>query len=394
MRAAPTLAVEDDPERRKISARFSAIDPAAPCYIYDVDEMYDDDALYSALLERDATFEGHAWVGVTSTGVFCRLTCPARKPKRENCRFFASVAACLDAGFRACRRCRPLASAADADPLVSGLIAALERDPEHRWTERDLVGRGLDPSTVRRAFRRHLGTTFLAIARRQRLRNGAAMLRDGGKVVDAQLDAGFDSASGFRSALARLLARRPTELTGSEGLRADWIDTPLGAMLAVTDRRALHLLEFFDRRALPNELKRLQERRGPIGLGCYDTTDQVREELSRYFAGADATFKTTVSPAGTAFTQRVWDELVQIPVGETCSYGELARRIGRPTASRAVARANGANPVAILVPCHRVVGADGRLTGYGGGRWRKRRLIDLERRIAASCPTNSDRQHA
>ncbi len=352
-------------------------------------DLPNDDVLYAALLARDPAYERLAYVGVKSTGVFCRLTCCARKPKRENCVFFDNLASCLDAGFRPCKRCRPLSAAGEADPIVRTLIDALERDPSQRWREDSVAAMGFDPSTVRRVFKRHFGITFLEMARLRRVRNGASKLCGEAGVLNAQLEAGFESASGFRAALGRILGRPPSDLKRRSGLRADWLETPVGAMIAVADTHALHLLEFFDRKGLANELKRLQARRGPISVGRYQTTDQIAGELNRYFGGRCGEFDTPLAQLGSDFTRTVWAALQDIPPGETRSYGAIARIVGRPTASRAVARANGANQIAIVVPCHRVIGADGSLTGYGGGRWRKHWLLDHERKFATKSLTNT-----
>ncbi|MGB7261522.1 MAG: trifunctional transcriptional activator/DNA repair protein Ada/methylated-DNA--[protein]-cysteine S-methyltransferase [Albidovulum sp.] len=340
----------------------------------------DSDQLYAALVARDATYDGRAFVGVTSTGIFCRLTCPARNPKRENCRFFDSAAACVEAGFRPCLRCRPLGQ---IDPAHQALLTEVSENPTRRWSEADLVARGFDPSTLRRVFRRQFGMTFLELARQARLRAGFGTLAGGGRVIDAQLEAGFDSPSGFRTAFARLLGRAPGAFTGKEMLKADWIDTPLGGMIAVADKSALHLLEFTDRRALPAELRRLSGLvRGDLGLGRGAISEAVADLLARYFDGQVVDFDIPMALHGSDFARAVWDALCKIPAGVTQSYSDIARTIGRPEAVRAVARANGANQIAVLVPCHRVIGADGALTGYGGGLWRKERLIALERRIA------------
>ncbi len=339
-----------------------------------------DDELYAALLARDARYEGRAYVAVTSTKIFCRFSCPARKPKPQNCVFYELVAQCMEAGYRACKRCHPLQPAADAEPLIADLLHALEQAPERRWGEQSLIARGYDPSTVRRSFKRHFGITFLEMARLRRLRCGLDTLRAGGEVIEAQLDAGFDSPSGFRSAFAKLLGQAPGSFTGQEQLLADWIDTPLGSMIAVSDVTSLHLLEFMDRKALPTELKKLrQSARSEIGLGRYEPTEEIAAELKSYFAGQSAEFNTPLALHGSAFTQRVWQALRNIPAGHTRSYRDIARDIQQPTAVRAVARANGANQIALVIPCHRVIGADGSLTGYGGGLWRKQKLIELER---------------
>ncbi|MEW9919433.1 bifunctional transcriptional activator/DNA repair enzyme AdaA [Marimonas sp. MJW-29] len=346
-------------------------------------DLPDDDALYDALIARDAGFDGRAWVGVTSTGVFCRLTCAARKPKRENCVFFDSIGGCIEAGFRACLKCHPMGPAAESDPVVGRLLAALRDEPGRRWLESDVAAMGVDPSTARRAFKRHFGMTFLEMARLERLRMGAAALPEGGRVIDAQMEASYDSPAAFRAAFGKWLGLAPGKFVKDALLRADWIETKLGPMIAVSDARAVHLLEFAERKALPGELKRLYAAaKGSLGFGRFAVTDQIEAETAAFMAGRSARFETTLAPLGTAFQQEVWRALRRIPAGETRSYAEVARTIGRPEATRAVARANGANPVAIAIPCHRVIGADGSLTGYGGGLWRKQALIELERGYA------------
>lgn len=347
-------------------------------------DLPDDDTLYAALLARDPAYDGRAYVGVTSTGVFCRLTCPARKPKRENCQFFDQIGACIEAGYRACKRCHPMAPAAEHDPAIAKLLSALGDHPARRWGEADIVQLGLDPSTVRRAFKRHFGMTFLEMARLSRLRTGAEALPTGGRVIDAQLEAGYDSPAAFRSAFARWLGLPPGRFANDALLRADWIDTKLGVMIAVSDAHALHLLEFTERKALPAELKRLYTHaKGSLGFGRFAATDQIEAEMDAFLDLRRDRFDTPLAPLGTPFTKQVWRALRDIPAGQTRSYSDVARAMGRPDATRAVARANGANPIAVVIPCHRVLAADGALTGYGGGLWRKQALIELERGFAA-----------
>ncbi len=338
--------------------------------------------LYTALIERNEVYEGQAYVCVLTTGIFCRLSCPARKPKRENCTFYGSVKACIEAGFRACKRCHPMEPSVNADVSISVLLKALKADPQKRWCERHIEEMGFDLSTVRRAFKRQFGITFLEIARQQRLQEGFESLLDGSKVIDAQHDAGFSSSSAFRRAFAKLLGCAPGALCRNGQLQAEWIKTPLGDMIAVCSAQQLHLLEFVDRKALPTELSRLRKAcNGNLGLGSLAPTEQVKEELDAFFSGKCATFQTPLALQASAFTRAVWDELRNIPPGQTRSYSEIARRINHPTATRAVARANGANQIALIIPCHRVVGVTGSLTGYGGGLWRKQRLIEIEKQF-------------
>lgn len=336
--------------------------------------------LYDALLRRDAQYDGQAFVCVATTGVFCRLTCPARKPKPQNCTFFATIGECIEAGYRACKRCHPLTPAAQADPAIAALLAALDDRPDIRWSERHITQMGFDLSTVRRSFKRQFDMTFLEMARQRRLREGFETLSEGDKVISAQHDAGFDSPAAFRTAFARLLGTPPSSLQTGGLLRTDWITTALGDMIAVSSASHLHLLEFTDRKALPRKLSRLREHaKGDLGLGRYAPTDQIEAELTAFFAGENPEFQTPLAMHGTAFTKDVWRALLTIRAGHTQSYAQIAQQMGRPSATRAVARANGANQIAVVIPCHRVLGADGALTGYGGGLWRKQKLLEIER---------------
>ncbi len=345
-------------------------------------DLPDHDTLYRALLERDETYDGQAYVCVSSTGVFCRLTCPARKPKSENCTFFGTVGECIEAGYRACKRCHPLEPMAMADPAIAALLAALDERPDYRWRESDIEKLGFDLSTVRRSFKRQFGMTFLEMARQRRLRDGFETLASGGAVIEGQLDAGFDSASAFRAAFSKLIGKAPGTLSSDPLLFADWVPTPLGDMIAVTCPSQLHLLEFFDRKALRTELTKLDKfAKGRIGIGRTEPSAQIKAELKAFFDGSSADFRTPLAYHGSDFAKAVWDALRKIPAGQTRSYSDIAAAIGRPSAVRAVARANGANKIALVIPCHRVIGADGSLTGYGGGLWRKQKLLEIERQF-------------
>ncbi|HEX7001145.1 MAG TPA: trifunctional transcriptional activator/DNA repair protein Ada/methylated-DNA--[protein]-cysteine S-methyltransferase [Trueperaceae bacterium] len=333
---------------------------------------------YRALLERDAEYDGVFYVGVTTTGVFCRPTCPARKPRYEHCEFFRTAKEALHASFRPCKRCRPLSHPNDMPEVVARLVQAVEQEPERRWRDRDFRALGVDVSTARRQFKRRFNMTFMEYARARRMGMALESIRNGGSVIDAQMDTGYESDSGFRSAFNRIIGTAPSA-PNARALHAAWLDSPLGPMLAIADDDALLLLEFVERRGLETELRRLQAR-AAIVPGRTAVTEHIERELAEYFAGERSTFETPLEPIGSEFQRNVWSELGRIPPGTTISYGELAERIGRPTAFRAVAQANGANQLALVIPCHRVVNANGELGGYGGGVPRKQWLLDHERR--------------
>ncbi|MBA3506245.1 MAG: bifunctional transcriptional activator/DNA repair protein Ada [Betaproteobacteria bacterium] len=343
--------------------------------------------MYSALLRHDPTYEGVFWLGVRTTGIFCRPTCRARTPNRENIEFFAAPSDALHAGFRPCRKCRPLDHGRKPPPLVEQLLAAVEREPGRRHRDAELVERGIDPSTARRQFKRYCGMTFQAYHRARRMGVALSDIRKGKTVLDSQLDQGFASGSGFREAFARIVGTPPSQAGSLGVLHAKWLETPLGAMLALADDRGLHLLDFVDRRGLEQSLTLLQRRlRARVLPGEHPVLTQIVRELDEYFQGTRLMFNTPVVLTGSPFQLAVWRALQNIRPRTTCSYCELAVKIGQPAAVRAVGRANGDNRLSIIVPCHRVIGAGGALTGYGGGLWRKQKLLDLERSITAdSC---------
>ena len=339
----------------------------------------DRETCYAALLDRDPDFDGVFYVGVRTTGIFCRPTCPARKPKRENCEFFADAQTALLASYRPCARCRPLSHPNETSDVVRRLVAAVEREPEKRWRDADFDALAVHASTARRQFQKRFGMTFVEYARARRLGGAFKQIRKGERVIDAQLDAGFQSGSGFRDAFARIMGAPPAS-GEARVLFAAWLDTPLGPMTAIADDRALHMLEYVDRRGLEREIERLRIRaKAGIAPGRTAPIAQIEAELAAYFAGRSMAFATPLARGGSPFQNSVWDALLAIPPGTTLSYAELARAVGRPRAVRAVAQANGANTFAIVIPCHRVINANGELGGYGGGLPRKRWLLEHER---------------
>jgi AraC family transcriptional regulator, regulatory protein of adaptative response / methylated-DNA-[protein]-cysteine methyltransferase len=337
---------------------------------------------YQALLAKNTEYEGVFFVGVKTTGVFCRPTCPARKPKLENCEFFETAQQALLASFRPCKRCRPLSHPNHASKLIQKLVEAVEENPEKRWKDKDFEELAVDASTARRQFKNRFGMTFVEYARARRMGLAMKQIREGEAVIEAQLSTGYESSSGFRDAFSRIMGAAPTKLGNRNILKASWLDTPLGPMLSIANEEALYLLEFVDRRGLEREIERLRRKtKSAIIPGHTKPINTIERELNFYFKGQLREFKTPICLLGSPFQKHVWAELVKIPAGETRSYSEIAVAIGRPTAFRAVAQANGANQFAIIIPCHRVINTNGELGGYGGGLTRKEWLINHERKI-------------
>jgi AraC family transcriptional regulator, regulatory protein of adaptative response / methylated-DNA-[protein]-cysteine methyltransferase len=348
--------------------------------------------MLAAFARKDSRFDGVFYVAVKTTGVFCRPVCRAKPPKPANVEFFGSAEQALYHGYRACKLCRPLDAARRAPEVVERLMSCVESAPMRRLRGHDLVELGIDPSTARRQFRSYCGMTFAAYQRARRMGVALAQVRKGSPVTHAQVDAGFESPSGFRDAFARLFG---TSASRSDGMAAalvsTWLPTPLGPMVAVASEHGVAMLEFADRKGLENAILKLRRRFGaraaPAAIvpGGHRHLDQLRRELSEYFEGTRRSFTVPLAPRGSAFEQRAWQYLQSIKYGRTCSYQDEATAIGHPSAVRAVGRANGCNNIAILIPCHRVIASSGELCGYGGGVARKRWLLDHERRYVESA---------
>lgn len=335
--------------------------------------------MLQAIQERDSRFDGVFLFGVRTTGVFCRPSCGARPPRPENVRFFASAREAMADGFRACKRCRPLQPRDETPQPIRELIDLIEANPSLRLRDQDLRDRGLEPAAVRRWFKKHHGMTFHGYQRGRRLSRAIGELADGRSVTRAAYGNGYESMSGFQDALRQITGRSPAASRDAAVVHLDRVTSPLGTLLVGAAEEGICLVEFTDRRMLETQLRRVSDRLGCAFLpGPTPLTEQMAGQLAEYFAGERSEFDVPLSTVGTPFQQRVWDALRTIPFGETRSYAQQAEIIGQPSAVRAVARANGDNRIAIVIPCHRVIGANGRLTGYGGGLWRKKWLLAHE----------------
>lgn len=336
---------------------------------------------YQALLDKNPDYEGVFFVGVQTTGVFCRPTCSARKPKFENCEFYKTASEALLASFRPCMRCRPLSHPNEVSDLVRTLVDSIEADPSRRWKDSDFEELSVDASTARRQFKKRFGMTFVEYARARRMGIAFKQIRSGDAVIDAQLSSGYESSSGFRDAFSKIMGAAPTKFNQhNKILKASWIDTKLGPMIAISDEAGLYLLEFVGRRGLEREVERLRVKTKAVIIpGTTDPIQSITDELERYFNGKLKEFKTSLHILGTQFQKSVWEELMRIPYGQTRSYMAQAEAIGKNKAYRAVANANGANQLAIIIPCHRIINSNGNLGGYGGGIMRKQWLIEHEK---------------
>jgi AraC family transcriptional regulator, regulatory protein of adaptative response / methylated-DNA-[protein]-cysteine methyltransferase len=328
---------------------------------------------------RDAGYDGLFFFGVKTTGIFCRPSCSSR-PQRRHLEFFHHLRDAVGAGYRPCKRCHPELANGAPPAWAANLMERAAATPDAPVRAGVLRELGVTPERARRWFQRHFGMTFAAWCRGLRLSHAFTQLRNGGPLDDVILGHGFESHSGFRDAFARAFGQPPGHARNGDCLHAALIETPLGPMLAAASGTALVQLEFADRRGLERSYAEMRRRfKLPVVPGENEILKKLRAELDAWFEGKLRKFSVPVALRGTPFQERVWRELQKIPHGQTASYEEIARRVGKPSAVRAIAAANGANRLYLLVPCQRVIGKDGKLTGYGGGLWRKRALLELER---------------
>jgi AraC family transcriptional regulator of adaptative response/methylated-DNA-[protein]-cysteine methyltransferase len=333
-----------------------------------------------AYLESDPTYNGIFYLGVRTTGIFCKPDCTARKPLPDNVEFFGSVKEAIFAGYRPCKRCRPLAASGAPPRWVQKLLRRVSQNPDERIRERDLRAMGIDPARARRHFQRHYGMSFNAYQRGVRMGQAFTEIRNGESVDRTALGHGYESSSGFREAFGKLFGQAPREAVAADCVVLSWHESPIGPLLLGATTAGLCLLEFPDRRMLETQLNVLRARfKCPLVPGDNAHLAKAKDELARYFEGRLKAFTVPLIYPGTPFQENVWRKLLDIPYGETRSYEDLARAAGSPKAVRAVGTANGCNRIAIMIPCHRVVNKGGKLGGYGGGLWRKQTLLDLER---------------
>jgi AraC family transcriptional regulator of adaptative response/methylated-DNA-[protein]-cysteine methyltransferase len=335
-----------------------------------------DDEAWAAFERRDRTWDGRTFGGVKTTGIYCRPSCPARRPKRENVEFFPSAAAAAKAGYRPCLRCLPDEVNREEVALEKAfrLLAEAEEAPS---LEEVAAAVGYSPHHFHRLFKRATGVTPAAYARSLRAKRAQAALAGDGRITDAIYDAGYSGPGRFYADAEKRLGMTPSAWRdGGRGAVIRWAtaETDLGTMLVAATEKGICRLSF-------DEDEGVLRKRFPRAEIAYGGPDMA-ELVERTVAAVNAPEKPHDLPLdvhGTAFQEAVWRELTRIPPGETRTYAQIAAAVGRPAAVRAAGSANGDNNVAVLIPCHRVIRTDGTLGGYAYGLERKAALLKRER---------------
>lgn len=335
----------------------------------------DDDTRWRIALAKDRRFDGLFVTGVHSTGIYCRPSCPARPPRRENVRFYASAAEAEAAGLRACKRCCP-GEVSREERAVLAAIAAIKAAEQPLALAGLAAVAGYSPAHFQRLFTRATGLSPAAYARALRLERARGALSAGGRVTDAVYDAGFNAPSRFYAASERLGMAPSAWRDGGRGTAIHWavVATSLGPMLVAATRKGVCRLSFGEDRAA-------LEMRFPHAelIAGGEAFAGLLADVIASVENPAAMREVPLDVQGTAFQEAVWQELRRIPPGETRSYAQIAAAVGKPGAVRAAGSANGANNVAVLIPCHRVVRSDGTLGGYAYGQEIKAELLARER---------------
>ncbi len=335
----------------------------------------DEEQAWAAFERRDRRWDGRVIGAVSTTGIYCKPSCPARRPKREHVTFFGDADAARAAGYRACLRCKPDQVGRDREAVASA-VRLIEGAEEIPRLDELASAVGYAPHHFQRLFTREMGVSPAAFARGLRAGRVASSLKDNGTVTEAIYEAGYSGPSRFYADAKGRMGMTPSAWRDGgrgETIRYAMLDTPLGQMLVAATGKGICRLTFDEdvaalKRRFPNaEIK-------PADTAMASLISGVLQAIETPAAAQDL----PIDVAGTAFQEAVWRELRKIPAGETRSYADIAAAIGDPKATRAVGTANGSNPVAVLVPCHRVIRSDGTLGGYAGGLDRKRKLLAAE----------------
>lgn len=349
-----------------------------------VETMKHENIWWQAIVARSTEFDGKIYYGVKSTGVFCRPSCSSRQPKRENVTFFSLPEAAQQAGFRACRRCQPeKTEIVDKQALLVKNVCRAIEDESVETINLALLGEhfGISPTYLQKVFKKLMGITPHEYLRSIRVRKFKNELKKGENITNAIYDAGFNSSSRLYENSAAELGMTPaTYGKRGKGMKINFTvaDSPLGFLLVAQTERGICSVALGERES--ELIEKLNEEFAEAEISRDDESlGENVGEIIKNMAGKQPHLDLPLDVRATAFQRLVWEELRKIPYGETASYGEIARRIGQPTATRAVARACATNPTALITPCHRVVRENGDLSGYRWGIERKKVLLENEK---------------
>ncbi len=337
------------------------------------------DVMYSVLGTRNTIYDGTFFTAVKTTGIFCHPSCRARIPKVENVVFYDSIQECLQNGFRPCKVCRPMEKIGETPTYIKDLITELQQNPHQRISDEQLKLKGIEPHTIRRWFKKTYGITFHSFQRMLRINYAFSNIRKGNSITGAAFDSGYESLSGFNESYRALFGESASKSKNRSVINVLRFSSPIGSIIACATEKGLCFFGFVGQKNIEKHFIEIKKRFNAIILpGENPHLTKARKEINEYFDGNRQKFTVSLDIVGTDFRIKVWNSLSNVPYGKTISYKEQAVILKNSKAVRAIAAANGANKISIIIPCHRIIGANGSLTGYAGGLHKKKWLLNLE----------------
>jgi len=336
---------------------------------------------YSVVGTKNTKYDGIFFTAVKTTGIFCHPSCRARIPKAENVLFYDSAQEALQNGFRPCKVCKPMEKIGETPTNIKHIIAELQQNPHKKISDKDLKLKGVEPHTIRRWFKKNYRMTFHSFQKMLRINYAFENIKQGKSITHSAYESGYESLSGFNESYRSVFGEPASKSKNRNIINVLRFSSPIGSIIACATEHGICFLGFIGQKRLEDQFSAIQKELDAVILpGKTPHLTQVKKEINEYFDGSRTNFTVPLDIIGTNFRKQVWNELLKIPYGKTASYKAQAIAINNLQAIRAVASANGANKISIIIPCHRVIGTNGSLTGYAGGIHKKSWLLNFERK--------------
>ncbi len=336
---------------------------------------------YNVLGTRDKSYDGIFFTAVKTTGIFCHPSCRARVPKSKNVFFYSSIQNALENGFRPCKICKPLENIGETPLYIKELVSELGQYPHVKISDAVLKQKGIEPHTIRRWFKKNYGFTFHAFQRMLRINYAFNQIKKGKSISYSAFESGYESLSGFNKSYQSIFGKSASNSKDKNVVNIIRFSSPIGSLIACATDVGICYLGFIGQEKFETHMEEILKCNNAIMLpGINVHLEQLQKELSAYFIGDMKEFSVKLDMVGTEFRKSVWNQLKGIPYGDIITYRNQAISMNNIKAIRAIASANGENKISIIIPCHRVIGSNGKLTGYAGGLHKKKWLLDFERK--------------
>lgn len=335
---------------------------------------------YSVVGTRNTKYDGTYFTAVKTTGIFCHPSCRARPPKAKNVTFYDTIEEALQNGYRPCKVCKPMEKIGETPIYIKTIIAELQQNPHAKISDEQLKLKGIEPHTIRRWFKKNYNVTFHSFQRMLRINYAFTNIKKGNSITHAAFESGYESLSGFNESYRSLFGESASKSKNRSVINVLRFSSPIGSIIACATEKGLCFLGFIGQKKIEKQLDEIQNQFNAIILpGKNVHLTKAKKEIDEYFNAERKIFSVTLDIVGSDFRKEVWNELLTIPYGKTTSYKEQSMAMNKIKAVRAVASANGANKISLIIPCHRVIGSNGTLTGYASGLHKKSWLLNFEK---------------